>query len=75
VSDDAAPRILLQTDRLRIVETANGHKVVEKHDGEDAMGVPRWRDLKIGEADNTSRLLRDWIFGHLGRHPECCEGE
>ena len=65
------PRILLLTPRFRIVECGDGNKVLEKFDGEDAMGGPRWRDLKIGEADTVSRLLRDWIFQHLAAHPEC----
>lgn len=69
MSDD--PRLLLLTDRFRIVELANGNKVLERHEGEDALGVPRWRELKIGEADSVSKLLRDWIYQHLAQHPEC----
>jgi hypothetical protein len=57
-------RILLETDKFRVVEDDNGNKSVERFDGVAAMGEPRWRDLKFGEADATSRLLRDWIFLH-----------
>lgn len=63
------PRVVLLADRFRIVELANGDKTLERLDGTDAMGGERWRELKFGEADATSRLLRDWIFGHLGKCP------
>lgn len=63
------PRVVLLADRFRIVELANGDKTLERLDGTDAMGGERWRELKFGEADATSRLLRDWIFGHLGTCP------
>lgn len=65
------PYVLVETPRFRIVQTANGNKVLEKYDGADAMGGPRWRDLKIGDADQVSRLLRDWIFEHLAKNPSC----
>lgn len=61
------PRVLIKTDKFRIVEGANGNKCIERFDGYDAMGGERWRDLKFGEADATSRLLRDWIFEHVAR--------
>lgn len=64
------PRVLLQTDKFRVVEGANGNKAVERFEGLDAMGGERWRDLKFGEADATSRLLRDWIFSHCATCPE-----
>ena len=62
-----SPRVLIQTAKFRIVELPNGDKTVERFEGTDAMGGPRWRDLKFGEADMTSRLLRDWIFEHLSQ--------
>ena len=65
MADSDGPRLALVTPQIRIVELPNGTKVLEKFDGEDAMGDPRWRELRIGEADNVSRLLRDWIFEHL----------
>ena len=63
------PRILLVTDKFRIVEGANGNKYVEKFEGYDAMGGERWRDLKFGEASDVARMLRDWIFTHAGQCP------
>lgn len=63
------PRVVLLAERFRIVELANGDKTLERLDGTDAMGGERWRELKFGEADATSRLLRDWIFGHLSKCP------
>jgi hypothetical protein len=68
VSD--GPREIIRTNRFRIVEGANGNKTVEKFEGYDAMGGERWRDLKFGEADNTSRMFRDWIFEHAQTCPE-----
>lgn len=64
------PRVLLQTERFRVVELDNGNKVVEKSDGADALGVERWRELKFGEAESTARMLRDWIFDHLRLCPQ-----
>lgn len=58
------PREVIRTEKFRIVQGANGDYSVEKYEGYDAMGGERWRDLKFGEADATSRLLRDWIFSH-----------
>ena len=69
------PRIALQTPKFRVVELENGNKVLEKYEGDDAMGLPRWRDLKVGEADNVSRLLRDWIFEHIAKCDMCREQE
>lgn len=69
------PRVLLQTDKFRVVEGADGNKTAEKFEGYDAMGGERWRDLKVGEADNVSRLFRDWIFAHVVRCPLCQQGE
>lgn len=63
------PRIILQTERWRIVEWANGNKFLERRDGEDAMGVERWGKLEIADADNKARWLRDWIFEHVGKCP------
>jgi hypothetical protein len=65
------PQIVIETEKFRIVRGANGNYTVEKYEGYDAMGAPRWRDLKFGEADQTSRLLRDWIFAHAAKCPLC----
>jgi hypothetical protein len=35
-------RILLETDKFRVVEDDNGNKTVERFDGCAAMGEPRW---------------------------------
>jgi hypothetical protein len=69
------PRVLVQADKFRVVEAANGDKTVERFEGYAAMGEERWRDLKFGEADATSRLLRDWIFAHAAKCPLCQESE
>lgn len=63
------PRELVRTDKFRIVEQPNGNKVIERFEGNDAMGGERWRDLKFGEADQTSRLLRDFLFEHAAKCP------
>lgn len=72
---DALPRIVLQTEKFRIVETGDGTKTAERFEGRDAMGDPRWRELRIGEADNISRLFRDWIFAHCATCPALKEQE
>jgi hypothetical protein len=69
------PRILLDTGKFRVVELANGNKVIEKADGADALGVERWRDLKLGEADRVAVLLRDWIFAHVVKCDLCQQKE
>ena len=63
------PRVVVLADKFRIVQGASGNYTVEKNEGYDAMGGERWRDLKFGEADATSRLLRDWIFDHCRTCP------
>jgi hypothetical protein len=68
------PRVLILTPKFRVVELEDGNKTVEKFEGYDAMGGPRWRDLKFGEADAVSRLLRDWIFEHAAKCPVLLEG-
>jgi hypothetical protein len=60
---------VLKTDKFRIVQGANGTYTTEKFEGYAAMGEERWRDLRLGEADATSRLFRDWIFAHAGECP------
>ena len=62
------PREVIRTDKFRIVQGASGTYSVEKFEGYAAMGEERWRDLKFGEADAMSRLMRDWIFAHAA----CC---
>ena len=61
------PRVLLlfADDKFRIVELANGNKVLERYDGADAMGTARWGEVRLGDAERVSRVLRDWMFGHL----------
>lgn len=63
------PRVVVLTDKFRVVEGANGNKTLERFEGLDAMGGERWRDLRIGEADNVTRLLRDWLFEHAAKCP------
>ncbi len=63
------PRVVFKTDRFRVVHGASGNYTVERFEGYAAMGEERWRDLKFGEADQTSRLLRDWIFEHAAKCP------
>jgi hypothetical protein len=58
------PVVLVQAEKFRIVTLPNGTHVVEKHEGCDALGVERWRDLRFGEADSVSRMLREWIIAH-----------
>lgn len=58
---------IIATDEsmFRIVRIVNGERVtyvLEKADGCDALGVERWRELRVGEADNVTRHLRDWII-------------
>lgn len=63
------PRILVQTEKFRIVELPNGNKVMERYDGEDAMGGQRWGLIKIGDGDSIGRWLRDYVFAHLAVCP------
>jgi hypothetical protein len=37
---------------------------LEKADGCDALGVERWREVNVGQAETVSRWLRDWIIQH-----------
>jgi hypothetical protein len=63
VSD--GPRILASDGKWRIVRAEAGEKVtytLERHDGCDALGVERWKELRVGEADNLTRQLRDYII-------------
>lgn len=58
-------RILAADDKWRIVRIEEGEKVtytLERHDGHDALGVERWKELRVGEADNLTRQLRDYII-------------
>jgi hypothetical protein len=68
------PREVIRTDKFRVVQDTGGNYAIEKYEGRAAMGEERWRDLKFGEADQTSRLLRDWIFAHARVCP-LCQGE
>jgi hypothetical protein len=63
------PREVIRTDKFRVVQDTGGNYAIEKYEGRAAMGEERWRDLKFGEADQTSRLLRDWIFCTRARLP------
>ena len=63
------PRIVLEHAKFRIVEIHDGTKVMEKPDGADALGVERWKEIRFGDAEYTARMLRDWIYEHLGRCP------
>jgi len=59
------PRILASDGKWRIVRQEDGERithVLEKQDGCDALGVERWKELRVGEADNLTRQLRDWII-------------
>jgi hypothetical protein len=65
VSIDAS--ILAQHERWRIVKQADGERityVLEKLDGIDALGVERWKDIKIGDGsvDSITRSMRDFII-------------
>lgn len=71
----AEPRVLIQTPKFRIVLRADGTKVLEKHFGTDAMGGDQWRDMAMGEADNVTRWLRDWIFAHAATCERLQRGE
>lgn len=59
------PRVQLETDKFRVVQLPNGSRVVEKFDGRDALGQPRWRELKFAEAADVATMLRNWMFDHL----------
>jgi len=59
------PRILASDGKWRIVRIEDGDKVghvLEKQDGYDALGVERWKELRVGEADGLTRQLRDYII-------------
>jgi hypothetical protein len=66
VSD--GPRILATDGKtFRIVRVEMGERitnVLEKADGCDALGVERWREVNVGQAETVSRWLRDWIIQH-----------
>ena len=59
------PRIIASDGKWRIVRLEDGERVthvLEKQDGVDALGVERWKELRVGEADGLTRQLRDWII-------------
>jgi hypothetical protein len=61
----SSTRILASDGKWRIVRVEDGERVtniLEKHDGFDALGCERWKELRVGEADNITRQLRDWII-------------
>lgn len=63
----SGPRILASDGKFRIVRIEDGDRVsnvLEKADGCDALGVERWREVNVGQADTVSRWLRDWIIAH-----------
>ena len=63
----SGPRILATDGKFRIVRIEDGERVtnvLEKHDGFDALGCERWREVNVGQVDTVSRQLRDWIIGH-----------
>lgn len=77
-SNGDGPRVLLDAKRFRVVRTVEGSKVTyvfEKNDGCDALGVERWRDLKFGEADAVSKMLRDWIIEHVAKQDKATHNE
>ena len=58
-------RVIASDPKFRIVRVEAGERVsytLEKHDGHDALGVERWKELRVGEADNLTRSLRDYII-------------
>lgn len=59
------PRVLASDGKWRIVRVEDGEKVtytLERHDGFDALGCERWKELRVGDADNLTRQLRDYII-------------
>lgn len=62
------PRIVAADAKWRIVRAEDGNSVryvLEKHDGCDALGCERWRELNVGSSSDTiTRQLRDWIIQH-----------
>jgi len=63
----SGPRILATDSKFRIVRIEDGDRVtnvLEKWDGCDALGVERWREVNVGQADTVSRWMRDWIIAH-----------
>jgi hypothetical protein len=73
----SGPRILA-TDgsKFRIVRIEDGDRVtnvLEKADGFDALGCERWRTVNVGEADNLTRWMRDFIIGHAIQCPQLQE--
>ena len=61
----SGPSILALDSKWRIVRVEDGEKVtytLERHDGTDALGVERWKELRVGDADNLTRQLRDYII-------------
>ena len=60
-------RVIATDGKFRIVRLEDGDRVdhaLEKRDGEDALGVERWKDCNVGTSDSLSKQLRDWIIAH-----------
>lgn len=51
------PRVLIAGERFRLVNNGLGTTLVEKRDGRDFMGVPRW--VSVNAADEASAIVRD----------------
>lgn len=63
----SGPRILATDGKFRIVRVEDGERVtnvLEKHDGFDALGCERWREINVGQVETIARQLRDWIIAH-----------
>jgi hypothetical protein len=62
------PRVLATDGKWRIVRVEDGERVtnvLEKHDGFDALGCERWKEINVGTVgDSLSRQLREWIVQH-----------
>lgn len=61
----SGPRIIAADAKFRIVRLEDGERVthtLERHDGFDALGCERWKELRVGDADNLTRSLRDYII-------------
>ena len=71
-------RILATDGKFRIVRAEDGEKVtytLERHDGYDALGVERWKELRVGEADNLTRQLRDYIIAQAVKAAKETDGQ
>lgn len=70
-------RVIATDGKFRIVRIEDGDRVehvLEKRDGEDAMGLERWKDCNVGTGDSLSKQLRDWIVMHMLKCPRTnCE--